>query len=71
MLVNNLESMNKIVDSSEELQWDGWDVVHLIKNKNAQYEINGVFDKGSSQWYEKRIYSCNENGWEIPDWIAG
>ena len=71
MLVNSLESMSKIVDSSKALQWDGWDVIHLIKDSEAQYQKSGFFDKDSNQWYEKKVYPCGKDGWEIPDGIAG
>lgn len=71
MLVNNLDNMGKIVDSSESLQWDGWDVIHLVKSDNAEYDKNGFFDKESNQWYEKKVYACGENGWEIPDGLVG
>lgn len=67
MLVNDMEQMDKIVESSEYLSWDGWDVVYLRKDDYAEFHLDGYFDKDSAQWYRKSIYSCGENGWEIPD----
>jgi hypothetical protein len=69
MLVKSLEQMEKIVDSTEDLQWDGWDVVSLkptdsgLMSKDAK-QING-------KWYIQKRFMLTENGWEIPNKIVG
>lgn len=67
MLVNNMEEMEKIVSKNSNLSWDGWNVVHLKQDDYAEFSSNGFFDKISGRWYRKNIYSCGNDGWEIPD----
>lgn len=67
MLVSSMEEMNNIVDASQHLSWDGWSVVYLKQDDYAEFHVDGYFDKASGQWYRKSTYSCDENGWTIPD----
>jgi hypothetical protein len=69
MLIKSLEQMEKIVNSRQDLLWDGWDVISLklidsgIMSKNT-IQING-------NWYIQKRFALTENGWEIPNKIVG
>lgn len=65
MFITSLSEMERIVDSREDLAWDGWDVIRYKKNDRAQYHSNGIFQNGS--WYDKIVFPLNENGWSIPE----
>jgi hypothetical protein len=64
MLVNKLETMEKIVSSRSDLSWDGWDVVKYSPGHNAQYSPSGVFMDGS--WMKKKVFPLTEQGWNLP-----
>lgn len=70
MLINDIDKMDSIIQSSKHLSWSGWDVVYLKQDDYAEFHVDGYFDKPSGQWYRKSIYSCNENGWSIPDSVV-
>lgn len=65
MLINNLDTMEKIVKSNQSLSWEGWNVVELKKSPTAMYKQNGAYINGS--WYFKTVYSVNRDGWRIPN----
>lgn len=65
MIVNDLDTMEKIVKSNSSLSWDGWDVVELKKSPTAMFKQNGVFKTGS--WYIKNVYTPSRDGWRIPN----
>jgi hypothetical protein len=67
MIVSDADQMDAIVQKNEKLSWDGWNVVHLVKDDYAEFLSVGIFDKKSSQWYRKTIYQCTEMGWNIPE----
>lgn len=67
MLVNNIEDMEEIVEKSQHLSWSGWDIVSVKQDDYAEYLVDGYFDKSVGKWYRKSVYSCGENGWDIPD----
>lgn len=67
MLISNMEEMENIVKSSKNLTWSGWDVIYLRQDDYAEFHLDGYFDNQSSKWYRKSVYSCGENGWDIPD----
>lgn len=68
MLVNNLEKMEKLVNSLPQLEWDGWDVISYTPSQNGMFSSDGIFRNG--QWYKKKIFSLTENGWNIPNSIG-
>lgn len=68
MLVNNLNQMEKIVDSSSQLEWDGWDVVTYTASNSAMLAKDGVYRDG--KWYKKKVFPLTENGWNLPDSIG-
>ena len=69
MLISDLKKMESIVSSNSNLSWDGWNVVHLKKSKDAMYKTNGAFVDGS--WYVKTIYKLDSNGWNIKNSHVG
>lgn len=69
MLVANLEDMEKIVDSQNNLFWDGWNVVKYRNDPASQFKKSGVFRNGN--WYSKSIFPLTETGWSIPNSLGG
>ena len=63
MNIKTLEQMENIVNTSSNLKWEGWNVVHISKSNSAMFKTNGVFIDGS--WYVKTVYSPDQNGWTI------
>ena len=68
MLVNNLDKMESIVNSSSDLEWEGWNVVKYIPNHNAMFSNDGAFRNGS--WYKKKTFPITEQGWNLPNSIG-
>ena len=67
MLINDIKQMEDIVNKHRHLSWAGWSVVSLKQDDYAEYLSEGFFDKSTGRWYRKSVYSCGDNGWEIPD----
>lgn len=65
MNVKSLKKMEQIVAKNHQLSWDGWTVLHSIKNPAGWSSPSGVFVKG--KWYIQNRYEPTINGWEIPD----
>ncbi len=68
MLVTSLTEMEQIVAHRSDLEWNGWDVVHYKKNNSAQFDATGAYKNG--QWYKKTVYTVNEDGWSIPNYMV-
>lgn len=68
MLVTNLDTMEKIVSSRSDLDWDGWDVVKFTKNSNAVTSPDGILRNG--QWMKHRRFPITEQGWDVPHSIG-
>jgi hypothetical protein len=68
MLVNSLGQMEKIVGSSSQLEWEGWDVVKYTPSYNAMFSKDGAYRNG--EWYKKKVFPLTENGWSLPDSIG-
>lgn len=68
MLVSDLDKMESIVESREDLSWDGWDVVRHTHAPNAMYFKESEFRDG--QWFKKKVYPLTEQGWNIPNNIG-
>jgi hypothetical protein len=68
MIIDNLETMENIVENSPELHWEGWDVVKYTETYKGMFSANGAYKDG--KWYKKRVFPITENGWEIPGSIG-
>lgn len=64
MLIKSLEQMEKIVDNSSNLFWDGWTVIERTKSDKARTSKYGVAVDGV--WYLQKRFSLDRNGWSIP-----
>ena len=62
-----MKKMEEYVRNSNNLSWDGWNVVYKKQDDYAEYLVDGYFDRETGKWYRKTVYSCGENGWEIPN----
>lgn len=65
MNIRSLKKMEAIVAKNHQLIWDGWTVVHSVKNPTAWSSTNGAYVKG--KWYIQKRYEPTVDGWEIPD----
>jgi hypothetical protein len=65
MLVIDEAKMTEIVNNNDKLSWIGWDVALDQKNPNGFHRNDGVFKNGN--WYIRKVFPLNENGWNIPD----
>ena len=65
MLINKLETMEKIVKNNNLLSWIGWDVVERKKTEMCRTAVNGVRVNG--QWYTQKVFKVDRNGWDIPN----
>lgn len=64
MLIKSLEKMEAIVVKNNSLKWDGWNVLELKKSNLGRTDVNGI--RINNEWFIKREFSVNRNGWEIP-----
>lgn len=65
MIINTLEEAEKIVNSFDDLHWDGWNIVSITKNDNAYSNKFGVYFNG--KWAIKKVYPIKRNGWSLPN----
>ena len=65
MIVNKLETMERIVTKNKNLKWNGWDIFDLKKSDLARTSVNGVRIK--DEWFLRKVYKLNRNGWDIPN----
>jgi hypothetical protein len=65
MLVSNIEEMERIVSSREDLEWDGWNVIKYTRSHNAMFSTYGILKNGV--WCTKKIFPVTENGWVLPN----
>lgn len=65
MLVKELEVMEKIVSKNRDLMWSGWDVLELKKTNLGRTDANGIRIKDN--WFIKKTFSPDRNGWNIPN----
>ena len=68
MLVKTEQEMQSIIDSREDLEWEGWNVVKYTKSNNAMYSSDGVYIRGV--WMKKKIFPITEDGWYLPNIIG-
>jgi hypothetical protein len=65
MLVTNLEYMEKIVSSRNDLEWNGWDIVKYTRSESAMFSPEGVFKNGV--WCKRKTFPITTDGWFIPN----
>lgn len=65
MVVKSLEVMEKIVSKNRDLMWSGWDVLELKKTNLGRTDVNGIRIKNN--WFIKKTFSPDRNGWDIPN----
>lgn len=68
MLINDLSKMEEIVESSQNLGWNGWDVVKYTPSYSAMFTKDAVYRNGS--WYKTKTFPITEKGWNIPNSIG-
>lgn len=65
MLIKDLSVMEKIVEKNDNLKWDGWNVLELKKSNLGRTDVHGIRING--EWFIKRKFEVDRNGWEIPN----
>lgn len=65
MIVNKLETMERIVSKNKNLKWDGWDIFDLKKSDLAKTSTSGV--RINNEWFLRKVYKLTRNGWDIPN----
>lgn len=68
MLVTSLEEMESIVNSREDLAWDGWNVIKYTRSKDAMFSPDGCLYKGI--WMKKKVFPLTQDGWYLPNIIG-
>ncbi len=63
MLINSLETVEKIVDNNDSLSWDGWTVIEVKQSPTAWMSPEGAYQNG--KWVLRKRYEW-DNGWNIP-----
>lgn len=56
--------MEKIVAKNSSLKWNGWNVLELKKSNLGRTDVNGV--RINDEWFIKREFIADRNGWAIP-----
>jgi hypothetical protein len=69
MIVNKLETMERIVQKNKNLIWDGWNIIDLKKSEIGRTSPNGIRFK--NEWYLHRVYEVTKKGWDIPNKYRG
>lgn len=67
MKIASLDEAERIVNSNPSLSWDGWNIVHTVEDDYAEFLHVGVFDKSSEKWYKRTVFTCDKDGWLLPD----
>jgi hypothetical protein len=65
MIINDLETMEKVVASNRSLVWVGWDVAERKRTDMGRTAVNGIRVK--DQWYTQKVFKLDRNGWDIPN----
>jgi hypothetical protein len=55
-----LEQAEKIVETHDNLFWDGWDLVVVNPKINGYAKVSGIFHQG--QWCVRKVIKINANG---------
>jgi len=64
MVTIDYETAHKIVESNNNLSWDGWKIVDFKKDFKAEFSVNGV--RLNNTWGFCRVYDVDRNGWKVP-----
>jgi hypothetical protein len=67
MKISDLDKMESIVKSNPSLKWEGWDVVFLEEDGDANLKKNAAFV--DSKWHKKVVFKNSDGAWDIPDSI--
>lgn len=67
-MVTDLNQMEAIVASRNDLAWEGWDVVKYTHSNSAMYSVNAAFRNG--KWMKKKVFPLTEKGWDLPNNIG-
>lgn len=65
MIISDLNQMEQVVESREDLEWDGWNVIKYTENSASFMSVDGIFRNG--KWHKKQTYFITENGWNVPN----
>ena len=60
--------MESIVNGNPSLKWEGWNVVFLEEDKDANLKKNAAFI--DSKWHKRIVFENNGGVWDIPDLFA-
>ena len=66
--IRDLEVMEDIVAARNDLEWDGWDVIHYNPKRVSFMNAKAVFHNG--EWHTATRYPVNEDGWTVPRWFT-
>jgi len=67
MPIQTLEEAENIVSSNKNLSWEGWDIVHKVRDDSAEYDVRGSFDRSVGKWFRRIAFPyVNGTGWDIP-----
>jgi hypothetical protein len=69
MIINELEKMEKIVETNKSLSWDGWTVISTYPSEKGRTSPHGVFI--NSKWHMQSRFEPNRQGWDIPSKFVG
>ncbi|CAB5221906.1 hypothetical protein UFOVP359_128 [uncultured Caudovirales phage] len=68
MLITDYEQAHSIVQANKNLFWDGWNIVDWKADTLGEMSKDGMLRDG--KWGLYKVYSPNENGWEVPSRYA-
>jgi len=68
MLVTTEQEMQSIIDSRQDLEWEGWNVVKYTKSNSAMYSPEGAYVRG--MWMKKKVFPITSDGWYLPNTIG-
>lgn len=68
VVINSLDVMESIVAKNRNLEWDGWDVVHINPKASSFMKPRAVFRNG--EWHVATRYPVTEDGWTVPGWLT-
>jgi len=67
MKISDLDKMESIVKSNPSLKWEGWDVVFLEEDGDANLKKNAAFV--DYKWHKRIVFENTGGAWDIPDSI--
>jgi hypothetical protein len=70
MIVTSLSEAERIVENNPNLSWEGWNIHYIVQDDYAEFLHIGFFDQTNQKWYKKFVFTCEADGWDIPDSVA-